>query len=264
MSHRRINRHMKDVENSKKVKRENSVLFTLLFIIFFILFIISFIKIILYISNTITNKKLIKEINKSVTIEQVEDESIKYNIDFDVLRLINSDIVGYVDVSGTDIGYTVVKTDNNDYYLNHNYEKNYSDLGWIFADYRNKFDEKDKNIIIYGHNMKNGTMFASLKTILTDEWFNNKDNRFVTFVKEDKEINYEVFSVYQIGNEEKYIQTDFKENEFKSWADEMKSRSKYDFGIEIGEDDKVITLSTCGNTSSTRVVLHAKEIIKEK
>ena len=250
---------MKRVKTGKR--RENSVLFTLLFIVFFILFIVSLVKIIIYISNTRTNKKLLEEISQAIVLEDSDDGDY-YNVDFDMLRLINPDTVGYLDVKGTDIGYVVVKSNNNDYYLHHDFEKNYSDLGWIFMDYRNTL--KDKNIIIYGHNMKNGTMFASLKTILTDEWFNNKDNRFVTFVKEDKEINYEVFSVYQIGNEEKYIQTDFKENEFKSWADEMKSRSKYDFGIEIGEDDKVITLSTCGNTSSTRVVLHAKEIIEEK
>ena len=111
--------------------------------------------------------------------------------------------------------------------------------------------------------MKNGTMFASLKNILQDEWFNNSENRFVTFVTENKEKKYEVFSVYQIEYDEKYIQTSFGENEFGDFINEMKSRSKYDFGVEVSSNDKMLTLSTCGANSSTRIILHAKELGKE-
>lgn len=249
---------MRRVKSSKK--RENSVLFTLLFIVFFILFIVSLGKIIIYISNTRTNKKLLEEISQAIVLED-SNEGDYYNVDFDMLRLINPDTVGYLDVKGTDIGYVVVKSNNNDYYLNHDFEKNYSNLGWIFMDYRNSL--KDKNIIIYGHNMKNGTMFASLKNILQDEWFNNSENRFVTFVTENKEKKYEVFSVYQIEYDEKYIQTSFGENEFGDFINEMKSRSKYDFGVEVSSNDKMLTLSTCGANSSTRIILHAKELGKE-
>ena len=55
---------------------------------------------------------------------------------------------------------------NNDFYLKHSFDKKYNAAGWIFADYRNKLDGSDKNIVVYGHNRQNGTMFSSLRNIL--------------------------------------------------------------------------------------------------
>ena len=73
-----------------------------------------------------------------------------------------------------------MKANDNDYYLNHNFNKEYNVAGWIFADYHNIFDGSDKNIILYGHDTKDGSMFETLKYTLNKDWQENKDNKIVT------------------------------------------------------------------------------------
>lgn len=243
---------------------KKKVISTIFLIIFIIIFLVSGYKIIKYIIDTKENEKVFKKIQKSITTEKTFDENdneiIKYNVDFATLKATNSDVVGFLIVPGTDIEQIVVKGKDNDYYLTHNFEKNYNSSGWLFADYRNKIDGSDKNIIIYGHNMKNGTMFASLDTVLETEWQNNPENHYITFITEDKESTYEVFSVYQIEAEDYYVKTTFTNNEFSNYINKIKSRSEYNFNVDVTETDNLITLSTCGSTSKYRVVLHAKEI----
>ena len=132
--------------------------------------------------------------------------------------------------------------------------------GWIFADYKNKVDGTDKNLVIYGHNMRDDSMFGSLKNILNDDWHNEEENKYVTFVAENDNSIYEVFSVYQVADEDYYITTDFKDNEFNDFIKTIKSRSKFDFGVDVNENDNILTLSTCANNNKYRVVLHAKKI----
>ena len=155
-----------------------------------------------------------------------------------------------------------VKGTNNSYYLKHNFNKESNSAGWIFADYKNKVDGTDKNLVIYGHNMRNDSMFGSLKNILNDDWHNEEENKYVTFITENDNSIYEVFSVYQVADEDYYITTDFKDNEFNDFIKTIKSRSKFDFDVDINENDNILTLSTCANNNKYRVVLHAKKIIE--
>ena len=136
----------------------------------------------------------------------------------------------------------------------------YNIAGWIFADFNNKVDGTDKNLVIYGHDTKDGSMFGTLKNILTDEWLNNEENRDIIFITENEEIHYEVFSVYKIEAEDYYIQTSFKTGEFQKFVDTLKQRSIKDFEIDVSEDDQILTLSTCANNNQYRVVLHAKQV----
>ena len=248
-------------KNDNKPKKK---LFAVIILIFFlILLIISASKIIGYIKDNKDNEKVFDEISKDILIEdkaEIENEEDKYKIDFASLKEKNSDTVGFLKVNGTDIEFVVVKGKDNSYYLNHNFEKHENVAGWIFADYNNKLDGSDKNIIIYGHNMKNGTMFASLKNILTEEWQKNEDNRKIVFITENEKAMYEVFSVYQVEDEAYYVTTNFKEGEFKKFVDKIKSRSKYNFEVEVSENDNILTLSTCANNNKYRVVLHAKKV----
>ncbi len=121
--------------------------------------------------NIITWKMSIDE-NKNIQkdlSELIKNNQDNYFIDFQTLKTKNSDTVAYLKVNGTNIDYVVVKGEDNSYYLNHNFNKEKSVAGWIFADYHNKFDGSDKNIVIYGHNMKDGIMFETLKDVLTKE-----------------------------------------------------------------------------------------------
>ena len=103
-------------------------------------------------------------------------------------------------------------------------------------------------------------MFSSLKNILNKDWQDNIENRDIIFITENEYSTYQVFSVYQIEEEDYYIRTNFAKNEFASFVNKLKKRSIYDFDIEVGEDDQILTLSTCGKNNNYRVILHAKRI----
>ena len=255
----------------KNINKKDTILYLLL-LIFLILFIYSVIYIIKYNLEKKQNEKIKANLSMFVTKEPQKDEqrndnqqnkndkiqNEEYNLNFEELKKINKDTIGFLKVKGTDIEYVVVKTNNNEYYLKHNFEKKYNSGGWIFADYHNKIDANDKNVIIYGHNMRNGTMFCTLKNILNKEWQQNEENREIIFNTEIGNYKYQVFSVYQIKDEEYYIKTEFKNDEFSKFVKTIKARSMYDFGIEVSKDDSILTLSTCANDNRYRVVLHAK------
>ena len=246
-------------EKSENIKKIISLVFLLFF---FILFIVSGIKIINYLKDAKKNEKLIYEISKDIEVERDNNDNnaIRYNINFTSLKEKESDTVGFIKVNGTDIEHIVVQGKDNSYYLTHDFERDYNSAGWIFMDYHNKLDGSDKNIIIYGHNMRNNTMFGTLKNVLKKDWFEDKNNRYITFITENEKAMYEVFSVYQIEAEDYYLKTSFNTGEFKKYIDSMKDRSKYDFNCNVTEDDSVLTLSTCANNNKYRVVLHAKKI----
>lgn len=249
-------------ENTKKKRKINKNFISNIILIFFIiLFIFSSFKIIMWILNNRENKKIAEEISQAIIIDEGnKEEKDKYKVDFQALKDKNFDTVGFLKVNGTNIEYTVVKGANNSYYLKHNFNKESNSAGWIFADYKNKVDGTDKNLVIYGHNMRDDSMFGSLKNILNDDWHNEEENKYVTFVTENDNSIYEVFSVYQVADEDYYITTDFKDNEFNDFIKTIKSRSKFDFGVDVNENDNILTLSTCANNNKYRVVLHAKKI----
>ena len=156
------------------MKKKNKILITLIQIVLIAVIIFSGIKIIEWIKSNKKNKDIMSEIKENVVINnEMDSNNEEYKIDFAKLKQKNSDAIAWIKVNGTDIDFPVVKGTDNSYYLTHNFDKEKNKAGWIFADYRNKFDGTDKNIIIYGHNMKNGSMFASLKDVIKEEWYNN-------------------------------------------------------------------------------------------
>lgn len=252
----------------KKQNKRNNVLLSIVVILLIGIFVFSTIKVIKYIVDNKENEKIEEEISdlveyveKTTDNEEQEENNNKYNIDFATLKEKNSDTVGYLKVNGTDIENVVVKGKDNSYYLKHNFNKEYNTAGWIFADYHNKLDGTDRNIIIYGHNMRNNTMFGTLKNVLNEEWKDVEENRFITFITEEDSYIYEVFSVYQIEAEDYYMSTDFKNNqEFLKFANTLKSRSKYNFDADIKEEDSILTLSTCANNNKYRVIVHSVRV----
>lgn len=182
------------------------------------------------------------------------------NVDLDELINQNSDTVAWIKVNGTDINYPVVQTDNNNYYLNHSFNKNYNSSGWIFADFRNDLSNLGKNTIIYGHNRMNNTMFATLNTLLSDEWYNSKD-WCIHLSTLNKNTLWQIFSVYKVPSESYYITTDFEDSyEYLKFLETILNRSDFDFETDLNMNDKILTLSTCTNVNDGRLVVHAKLI----
>lgn len=207
------------------------------------------------------NENIQEKIKENAIIQEDANQDSEYKVNFESLKSINSDTIGWLDVPGTNINYSVVHTNNNNYYLTHNFNKEYNTSGWIFADESNKFDGTDKNTVIYGHNVRDGSMFGSLKNVINAEWYNNTENYNIKFITEKSEKIYRVFSVYQIEAEDYYIQTSFDNTkEFQDFIETLQKRSVKDFGENVGSEDKILTLSTCSNNNKYKVVVHAKKI----
>lgn len=228
--------------------------------IFFIgVMIFSGVKIFIWVKENHKTEELQEKVNRSVSVDEGKEDGDeeRYLVDFESLKKINDDIVGWIKVNGTDVQMAVVQGNDNSYYLTHSLDKSYSSAGWAFVDYSNKLDGSDKNIVIYGHNRRDSSIFGTLKNVLNSDWYNDENNRYVYFVTENESKVYEVFSVYKIEEEAYYIKTQFNQNDFGEFVNKMKSRSVKDFGIEVSEDDSILTLSTCDDNNKYRVVLQA-------
>ena len=185
------------------------------------------------------------------------------NVNFNDLKQKNQDTKGWIQVNGTNINYPFVQTNNNEFYLNHTFNKTYNSAGWVFLDYRNNINELSRNTIIYAHGRLDTTMFGSLKNILSNGWLNNTTNYVVKLSTETENTLWQVFSVYHIPTTNDYIKVNFSStNEFYKWSKMILNRSAHNFNTTINENDKVLTLSTCFNDKE-KVVLHAKLIKKE-
>ena len=180
------------------------------------------------------------------------------DINFKELRETNPDVVLWLMVDGTNINYPIVQTNDNNYYLKHSILKRYSTDGWTFLDYRNNL-VNDRNTIFYGHNLLNKTAFGSISKMFTKNYF-NKSNHEIYVIDENNIYVYKVFSIYYSEPVVDYLQIDFFDEEYLNFLNNLKNKSKFNFGMEMSIDDKIITLSTCTDDNSGRKVVHAKLI----
>ena len=184
------------------------------------------------------------------------------NVDFDKLRSVNEDVVGWIYVEALDdISYPVVQGKDNDTYLHRTYEKNYNFAGTIFVDYENSRDFSDCNTLVYGHNMKNGSMFGHLRKFVQDKETYQKSKYFWILTPE-KNFRYEIVSAYTTGvNSDTYTLFKGPGDEFQEYLKKIKDYSEIateekDLTIK----DKIVTLSTCTGNESTRFVVQGKRV----
>ena len=239
------------MKNKKLKVKRIWVLF--LFVIFLGSFLFSLYKIIIW---NIENKKN-QNLNNTIKTEIVKNDGDDIIIDSDLLKKQNENAVGYIRVNNTRIDYPVLKYKDNKYYLNHNINNEYNSAGWIFADYRNNLDGFDKNIILYGHARLDGIMFGTMKKMFEKKWYSNKDNLNIKFFIGEKLYNYQIFSMYKIEPEDYYIQTDFNKESYKLFLDTIKKRSINKFNVNLDNESKILTLSTCTDGNKYRLVVHA-------
>jgi sortase B len=195
--------------------------------------------------------------------EDLEDGEIRPQ--FNDLQSINNEIVGWVSIEDTQINYPVLQAENNEDYLNRNYKGDHSIAGSIFMDYRIDIGAHNQNTILYGHRMKDGSMFEELTKFLNEDFFDN--HQVVKFDTLYESYDAEIFSVYQTTTDFDYIQTEFAaDGDFGLLLDEIRENSLYHTDIQINEDDQIITLSTCDyelDPREGRLVVHAKLVKKE-
>ena len=181
-------------------------------------------------------------------------------IDFASLKAVNDDVIGWIYVEALDdVSYPIVKGEDNDTYLHMTYEKNYNFAGTIFIDYENSRDFSDCNTLVYGHNMKNGSMFGQLKKFSQDPETYKKSKYFWIFTP-DKTYRYEIISAYTTGvNSDTYTLFKGPGQEFEDYLKTIISRSEIETNAgDLDMMDKIVTLSTCTGNQSTRFVVQGR------
>lgn len=267
----------------KKIRLKKSVknfIFIFFLIITISVMIFCIIKIIFWANDNKKTSKITEHINENVTISTTEevvediinsdtteedpiwsyDSSLVKNVDLSKLYDINNETVGWIIVNNTKVNYPVVKHIDNDFYLNHSFDKKYNNAGWVFMDYRNNITDMDKNTIIYAHGRIDNSMFGSLRKTLNSSWYGNNENYIINFSTENYNSLWQIFSLYKLPTTSDYLQIDFNsDSEYLEWLNMLKDRSIYDFKTNINSDNKIITLSTCYNDDE-KLVVHAKLI----
>lgn len=221
------------------------------------------------------NKKVKVEMEDSTSSEKVnppDDKTSDYwsymnlpllSVDFNELLKKNEDTVAFIKVNGTKINYPIVQTRNNDFYLNHAFDKSKNDAGWVFLDYRNDMNNLQDNTIIYAHGRVDTTMFGSLKNVLKKSWYRDLENRIIYLSTPHDNMMWQIFSTYVIKTETYYLTSSFGSDESKrEFIDKVLKRSIYEFDANVTVEDKLLTLSTCYNDKE-KLVLHAKLIKKQ-
>lgn len=178
-------------------------------------------------------------------------------IDFDGLRALNREIVAWIDIPGTQISYPVTQTDDDAYYLTHSADNTENRAGSIFMDSRSSADFSDKNTIIYGHRMNNGSMFGTLSSFTDRSYLQAHPYICIYTPGAVSPLVYEILSVGQSDASlaSPAYQVDFAdEAQYAAWAAEIDD--------SLGSRDQVLTLSTCTRgDSSRRLIVEAKRIL---
>ena len=198
-----------------------------------------------------------EEDEEEITKEEIL-EKYTFSNSFKALKKINKETKAYLTVKNTEISYPVVQHSDNNYYLKYDFYKKKTSMGWVYFDYRNNTDEFDDNNIIYGHSMKNGTMFGTLRKVLNTTWRKNPDNMIITLDKVDKTYKFKIFSAYKVDYTTDYLRINFDSSEEKeNFIKLLSGRSSFKSDTVVTSEDKILTLSTCTGGNNRRLVVHA-------
>ena len=198
-------------------------------------------------------------------VDAVSGPKPPISVDFDTLKSVNPDVVGWIYIEALDnINYPVVQGDDNETYLHTTYENNYNFAGTIFVDYENSSDFSDCNTLIYGHNMKNGSMFGNLKKF-TEDQSTYEESKYFWILTPEKNYRYEIISAYTTGvNSDTYTLFKGPGEEYQNYLNTIQGYSEIKTeATELTVKDKIVTLSTCTGNEATRFVVQGKQVNAE-
>ncbi|MCD8361786.1 MAG: class B sortase [Lachnospiraceae bacterium] len=191
--------------------------------------------------------------------ETEDDEFVMQRIDFASLQAINNEAVGWIEIPDTKISYPVVHTTDNSWYLTHTFSGDANSSGCIFVETANSADFTDLHTIIYGHNMKNGSMFGTLKQYKKQSYYENHPYIYIDL--EDGTHCYQIFSCHEAETTDISYTIGYAQDDvYQAFLDELTASSLYDTGVSVSTSDSVITLSTCTSNGTKRFVVHAKKL----
>lgn len=194
---------------------------------------------------------------KVVIGEDEQEVEIPFTYNHQALLNINSQGIGYIYIPSIDCRLPMVQGDDNDYYLTHTFNKEYSANGCLFEDYRINGGLSSSQIIIYGHNMRNGAMFGKLKNYQDYSFWNSSGNDVLYIYTGNVIKEYKIFSCYISEAISDTYTFNFPTLEsMRDYAVNMKAKSMYDTGVDVSTATQVITLSTCTNDGEQRFIVH--------
>lgn len=210
-------------------------------------------------------RKDYKELQESAT-EKKKDKNGEeiFVVDFEELAKKNPDVIGWLrfDPEPSVINYPIVQGKDNQEYLHQTFSKNENGLGAIFLNVDNSNQFKDKHSIIYGHRMKDGSMFRHLQDY-EKESFWKKNPHFYIYTPNGRVITYRIYSAGEAIDTSDIYETDFMDAKaYQEFIDQTRKDALYETGVKVRTADKVVTLSTCTSSSDNhRFVVHG---VKEK
>lgn len=246
----------KDSHIQKRTGRVGAIIRIVVFLLFFVVFLFSANQVAQYLLEGHAANSAYDELRRDGQIktssaekdanDDTEQENRKQivSMDFSEMKEINPDVIGWIKCEDTVIDYPVLHTDNNDYYLTHLYNNNINARGSIFMDCVNKSIETDRNLVIYGHNMQDGSMFACLNGYKKQEYYEKHPTMMLYTPEGDFLIELicgtiedggKVFARYRFANDK----------DFESYVNQFIEQSTFQSNAQLMPGDHIITLCTC-------------------
>ena len=213
-----------------------------------------------------TKTEINTEINSKINDEPIITERMQKVIE---LKNENPEIIGWLEIPGSNISYPVLQTTDNEFYIKHNYKKEYSKDGALFLDKDYDWNLPSTNLLIYGHNnIGSSEMFVELMKYKKRDYYNT--HKFIRFTTDKEDSEYKILSVFLSRVYHKTEQNVFRyynfinaktEKEFEYYVSNSKKASLYDTGVTAEYGDTLMTLSTCSyHTKNGRLAVVAKKI----
>lgn len=254
-------KHHRGRRKKRKVNKGALFLSNLILVLSIIIFIISAYKLFSTGKGYMDGRSEYKKV-MDLAVEY-EEEDNRFRVNFDKLMEINEDTVGWIRFypEPSIINYPVVQGEDNKLYLKKTFSANDNTLGTIFVDMGCEGDFSGKHTLIYGHRMKDGSMFRKLEEY-KDKSFWEENPYFYIYTPDGKEITYQIYSTGVIKDDAKTYTVDFaSEDEYQDFLDYTVSVADYETGVSVTTENQVITLSTCTAASDDhRYVVHGVKI----
>lgn len=243
-------------KNKKRNKKKNNsgrILSNIILTAALIVFVISAVKLVTLLVPYYKGGKDYDDVKEIAIVTETDDydefkdeDKNRFTVDFDALKEINQDTIGWIRFDEPSIiSYPVVKSKDNKEYLTKTFSDNDNKLGSIFMDMNNKSDFSDKNTIIYGHNMRVGNQMFSQIRKYGDNEFRDQYPYFYIYTPDNKEHKYRVFAAGVVREDAENYKTNFEsDKDFEDYLNLCRSLN-YDSEVELDKDSKIITLSTC-------------------
>ena len=255
---------------AKHSKKSSNKLKKIVMLLLIIIFICSIGYICYYIYNSNKNKKDNNDILNEIEIDptQVTEEKTEKMLKLEELQKENNEVIGWLEIEGTNINYPVLQGTDNEFYMKNNYKKEKSKDGSIFLDKSYNWDIPSSNLLLYSHNNKNGIMFQDLMKYAKEDFY--KEHTKIKFTTNKEDSVYEIMSVFYSRVYYKSEQNVFRyyyfvnannEQEYNDFVNNAKKVSIYDTGVNANYGDQLLTLSTCEYSQEDgRFVVVAKKI----